>query len=166
MRRRIPSVVKWSSRRDSNPHVAFTSRCTVGARELRVSRSGMVQFTVQSHVVQNKSFESRQGANFTDIPVYQIPRYRMWYFTCRPLYLPPYPTNAPFGIWHFAHGSIWFGSELYPLPLKASRVCHFPLRDVCSKIAITCKNGFCGRLESLKPNHHHFCTFLVPKKAQ
>lgn len=41
------------------------------------------------------------GANFTGLyPVYQIPRYRMRNFTCRPLYLPPYPTNAPFGIWH------------------------------------------------------------------
>lgn len=117
----------------------------------------MVQFTVQSHVVQNKSFESRQGANFTDIPVYQIPRYRMWYFTCRPLYLPPYPTNAPFGIWHFAHGSIWFGSELYPLPLKASRVCHFPLRDVCSKIAIhegTLGTLLITRYPAQKPRYH------------
>ena len=41
------------------------------------------------------------GANFTGLyPVYQIPRYRMWNFTCRLLYLPPYPTNAPLGIWH------------------------------------------------------------------
>lgn len=41
------------------------------------------------------------GVNFTGLyPVYQIPRYRMWNFTCRLLYLPPYPTNAPFGIWH------------------------------------------------------------------
>ena len=41
------------------------------------------------------------GANFTGLhPVYQIPRYRMWNFTCRLLYLPPYPTDAPFGIRH------------------------------------------------------------------
>jgi len=40
---------KWSSRRGSNPHAATTSRRTVGARVLRVSRSGTVQFTVQPH---------------------------------------------------------------------------------------------------------------------
>lgn len=40
---------KWSSRRGSNPHAATTSRCTVGARVLRISRSGTVQFTVQPH---------------------------------------------------------------------------------------------------------------------
>ena len=34
---------KWSSRRGSNPHAATTSRRTVGARVLRVSRSGTVQ---------------------------------------------------------------------------------------------------------------------------
>ena len=47
------------------------------------------------------SFESRHGANFTGLySVYQISCYRMRNFTCRPLYLPSYPTNAPFGIWH------------------------------------------------------------------
>lgn len=49
MKSRTNVEPKWSSRRGSNPHAATTSRRTVGARVLRVSRSGTVQFTVQPH---------------------------------------------------------------------------------------------------------------------
>ena len=87
------------------------------------------------------------------------PRCRMWYFTCRPLYLPPYPTDAPFGIRHLLRtAQPGLEAKLYPLPLKAGRVCRFPPRDVCSKIEITCKNGFWRTLGKSKPNDHHFCT--------
>lgn len=47
MKSRTNVEPKWSSRRGSNPHAATTSRRTVGARVLRVSRSGTVQSTVQ-----------------------------------------------------------------------------------------------------------------------
>lgn len=47
MKSRTNVEPKWSSRRGSNPHAATTSRRTVGAHVLRVSRSGTVQITVQ-----------------------------------------------------------------------------------------------------------------------
>ena len=135
---RLPAF-KWSSRRDSNPHVALTSRCTAGARVLRVARSGSVQFTVQPHVVQNKSFESRQGqtsrvlARSIKSPLSNVVLHVPTAIS------PALPDRCT--IWHSAfaaHGSTWFGGELHPLPLKAGRVCHFPPRDVCSKVEIAC----------------------------
>ena len=113
-------VVKWSSRRDSNPHVAFTSRCTVGARVLRVSRSGTVQFTVQSHVVQNKSFESRQGqtsrvlARSIKSPLSNVALHAPTAIS------PTLPDRCT--LWHsafVAHGSIWFGSEALPIAFES-----------------------------------------------
>ena len=136
------SASKWPSRRDSNPHVAFTSGRTAGARVLRVSRSGTVQFTVQPHVVRNKSFGSRQGqtsrvlARSIKSPLSNAALHAPTAMS------PALPDRC--ALWHsafVAHGSIWFGGELHPLPLKAGRVCRFPLRDVCSKVAIrhTCR---------------------------
>ena len=62
---------------------------------------GAVWYNSRSSHMPSVFIRVTAGANFTGLyPVYQIPRYRMRNFTCRPLYLPPYPTNAPFGIWH------------------------------------------------------------------
>ena len=131
------SAFKWSSRRDSNPHVAFTSGCTAGARVLPVARSGTVQFTVQPHVVQNKSSESRQGQT-SRAPARSIKSPLSNEVLHVPTAISPaLPDRCT--LWHsafVAHGSTWFGSELYPLPLKAGQVCHFPPRDVCSKASI------------------------------
>lgn len=64
MKSRTNVEPKRSSRRGSNPHAATTSRRTVGARVLRVSRSGTVQFTVQPHAFLFTGSWRRQNADW------------------------------------------------------------------------------------------------------
>ena len=65
-------------------------RRTVGARVLRVSRSGTVQLTVQS-----PAFPS-WGRGEGETPIGQSPRSPMRHSSRRPLHLPSYPVPAPF----------------------------------------------------------------------
>ena len=74
-----------------------------------------------SHTLSKTSHSSHGRGKLHGLPPgLSNPRCRMWYFTCRPLYLPPYPTDAPFGIRHLLRtAQSGLEAKLYPLPLKA-----------------------------------------------
>lgn len=143
------SAFKWSSRRDSNPHVALTSRCTAGARVLRVARSGTVQFTVKPHVVQNKSFESRQGQT-PRAPARSIKSPLSNVVLHVPTAISPaLPDRCT--LWHsafVAHGSTWFGSEALPIAFESGSSLPFSSTGRMFQSRDNLQNGPCGNHRS------------------